>query len=118
MRKQFDAKARYVRFSPPKLRPLANVIRGKDVTYALNFLVTHPVRRALPIAKMLKSAVANAKNLENVDQASLYIKEIKVDQGPTRKYFKPGAMGRTNAYRKRFSHLSITLERITEKKED
>jgi large subunit ribosomal protein L22 len=63
---------------------------------------------------MIESAVANAKYLHNVNAEKLFIKEIRVDQGPIHKYFKPGAMGRANVQRKRFCHMSVILER-TEK---
>ena len=61
---------------------------------------------------MLESAVANAKYLKNVEPASLFVKEIRVDQGSTYKYFKPGAMGRSQAYKRRTSHASVILESV------
>jgi large subunit ribosomal protein L22 len=112
---QFVAKARYVRFSPYKLRPLADVVRGKNVQYALNWLATTKVRRSVPMSKLVESAAANAKNVQNVEASQLFIKEIRIDQGPIYRYFKPGAMGRANVQRKRFSHLSIILEPVVTK---
>src|SRR5947207_1403645 len=106
---QFTAKARYIRFSPYKLRILADVIRGKSVLYALNWLSTCALKRAEPIKKMVESAVANAKNSEDVGLNELSILEIRVDEGPVYKYFKPGAMGRSNKYKRRQSHMSIVL---------
>jgi large subunit ribosomal protein L22 len=114
---QFVAKARYIRFSPYKLRPLTDVVRGKDVVYALNWLATCPVRKAVPIRKMIESAVANAKNHSNIEPSELIIKDIRVDQGPMFRYFKPGAMGRANIYRKRLCHMSVTVEPLN-KNED
>ncbi len=107
---QFVAKARYVSYSPYKLRPVADVIRGKDVTYALQWLSTYRTQRARPIQKLIESAVANARHKNNVDSSALMVKEIKIDQGPINKYFKPGAMGRAMIQRKRLSHLSVILE--------
>ena len=107
---KFTVKANQLRYSPYKLRLLADVIRGKDVVYALNWLSTCKMQRALPIEKALKSAVANAKNLQNIEADSLLINEIRVDQGPMFRYFKPGAMGRANPQTKRLSHLSIILK--------
>jgi large subunit ribosomal protein L22 len=107
---EFAAKARYLRFSPYKLRPLADVVRGKNVVYALNWLATCPVRKAVPIRKVIESAVANAKSLQNLEASELIIKDIRVDQGPMFRYFKPGAMGRANIYRKRLSHMSVIVE--------
>ncbi len=114
---QFDAKARFIRCSPYKLRPLIDVIRGKKVSYALHWLATCSVKRATPIKKMLESAVANAKSLQNIDSTNLTIKEIRVDEGPSFRYDKPGEMGRSNIYKKRSSHLKVSLEPIA-KKED
>lgn len=116
-RTQFVAKARYVRCSPSKLRPLAAVIRGKNVDYALNWLATCALERAVPLRKTVQSAAANAKNLDNLETQGLRVKEIRIDQGPTVRYFKPGAMGRANPQRKRFSHVSVVLE-STIKQED
>ncbi len=107
---QFVAKARYVKYSPYKLRPIVDVIRGKGVGYALNWLATYQTRRTEPIKKVLESAVANAKNVSNVDIRDLAIKEIRVDQGPIFRYYKPGAMGRAMVQRKRQSHISVILE--------
>lgn len=112
---QFVAKAKYIKYSPYKLRPLVDVIRGKNVAYALNWLTTYGTKRSTPIKKVLESAIANAKNLNQVDAKELAVKEIRVDQGPIRKYFKPGAMGRASVQRKRQSHISIILESKSEK---
>lgn len=64
---------------------------------------------------MVASAAANAKHLNNIDASDLFIKEIRVDQGPMFRYFKAGAMGRSNIYRKRFCHMHVVLEQTTEK---
>ena len=76
---QFKAIARYIHFSPYKLRPLADVIRGKNVKYALDWLSTYPVKKAVPVHKALASAAANAKQLNNVDASALVIKDIRID---------------------------------------
>lgn len=109
---QFVAKAKYIQCSPYKLRPIADVVRGKNITYALSWLATYRNRRVEPMQKVIESAVANAKNLGATNGGSLIIKEIRVDQGPIRKYFKPGAMGRAVIQRTRSSHLSVILESI------
>lgn len=112
---QFVSKARYVRHSPYKLRPLADIVRGKNVQYALNWLATTRVRKSVPMTKLVQSAAANAKSLKNMEAKELFIKEIRIDQGPIYRYFKPGAQGRANVQRKRFSHLSIVLEPLVKK---
>jgi large subunit ribosomal protein L22 len=107
---RFRAIAKYIHYSPYKLRPLVDVIRGKNAQYALNWLSTYSVQKAKPLEKVLKSAVANAKNKSNISAENLIIKDFRVDQGPIFKYFKPGAMGRPTVLRKRFCHLNVTLE--------
>jgi large subunit ribosomal protein L22 len=111
---QFSAKAKFVRYSPYKLRPLADVIRGKNAQDALYWLETYQTRRSVPLKKMLVSAVANAKDRENVPANELKIKDLRVDEGPIIRYYKPGAMGRANIQRKRQCHLSVILERIND----
>jgi large subunit ribosomal protein L22 len=113
---QFIAKARYVWYSPYKLRPLADVIRNKDVEYALSWLTTYRTKRSKPIKKALESAVANAQHTKQIQPGSLRIKDIRVDQGPMHRYVKPGAMGRAMVHRKRLCHISVILE--TNAKED
>ena len=110
-RSEFGAIAKFVRYSPYKLRPIADVVRGKDVVYALNWLNTYKTQRSEPIIKTLQSAVANAKNLEDIELSALIVKEIRVDQGPIRKYFKPGAQGRAKPQRKRLCHISVTVQK-------
>lgn len=114
---KYVAHARYVHYSPYKLRPFADVIRGKNVVYALNWLTTYASQRVKPVRKVLESAVANAKHLNNVSAEQLIVKEVRVDQGPVFRYFKPGAMGRANVLRRRFSHISIILESVRSQKE-
>lgn len=115
---QFEAKARYLRVSPYKLRPLAEVVRGKSVAYALNWLSTCSLlKRAVPVKKLIESASANARSLQNVEPSQLIIKSFLVDEGPIFRYFKPGAMGRANIQRKRLSHMKIVLETISNTKD-
>lgn len=109
---QFCAKARFIKYSPYKLRPLADVIRGKNAQFALNWLATHASQRTEPVAKVLKSAVANAIQQGKCESTQLVIKDLRVDQGPMFRYFKPGAMGRSTILRKRFSHISVVVEPV------
>ncbi len=114
---EFVSLAKYLRFSPTKLRPIADVVRGKPIPFVLGWLSTYATKRVAPIKKVIESAVANAKNKENIELENLRIKEIRVDEGPMSKYFKPGAMGRSNVYRKRTSHVRVILEPIGKLKE-
>ncbi len=107
------AVSKYVRISPYKLRPIVDVIRGYPVDKALAWLQANALRKIVPIKKTLLSAYANGKNVlsAEVPMNQFFIKEVKVDQGPVIKYFKPGAQGRANPQRKRLSHILIVLER-------
>ena len=112
---QFVAKAFHIRISPYKLRSLADVVRGKNVEYALHWLATYPVQKAQPVRKVIESAAGNAKHLKGLESSSLVISEIKVDEGPMVRYFRPGAMGRSNAQKKRLSHISVIVKSIKSK---
>ena len=73
---QFLAKAVMCRYSPYKLRPVADVIRGKNAAYALHWLATYKTKRAVPIKKVIESAVANAKHLKNIKPEHLLLKKF------------------------------------------
>ena len=107
----FKASAKFVKRSPFKLRPIADVIRGKNAAYALGWLQVYGDAKSLPIKKLLESAIANAQNLQSeITTDDLVISEIRVDQGPAYRYFKPSAMGRSSVNRKRLSHITIVLK--------
>lgn len=114
---KFVAHARHIRFSPEKMRPLVDCIRGKKVSYAIDWLTTCAVQRALPIKKMIQSAAGNAKDLQGVDINSLFIKIIHVDRAKKIRYFKPGAMGRSNPQCKNLCHMSVILESFAVKED-
>jgi large subunit ribosomal protein L22 len=104
--------ARFVRYSPYKLRPIADVVRGKAVDDALNWLAVHVNKRVVPVKKVIESAAANAKQLDNCQVSELLIKDIRIDEGPFYRYFKPGAMGRAQTQRRRLSHVQVILEKV------
>lgn len=109
---QAQAISKYVRISPYKLRPYADVIRGSTVGKAYAWLKTCANRRTEPILKTVMSAAANARNKNNTGMIvdDLRITEIRIDQGPIIRYFKPGAMGRGVVQRKRLSHIKVVVE--------
>jgi large subunit ribosomal protein L22 len=111
---QARALSKYIRISPYKLRPYADVIRGYSVEKAYAWLKTCTVRRAQPILKTLVSAYSNAraKNPEIDSMANFVVREIRIDQGPIVRYFKPAAMGRAAPQRKRMSHVLIIVDKI------
>ena len=106
---QFVAKTKCVWYSPYKLRPLADVIRGKDASYAMNWLALYKTKRSIPMRKTLASAIANALDIKGIAQSELFVKEVRVDQGPIRYYFKPGAMGRAMNQRSRQCHITVIV---------
>ncbi|MDP3725891.1 MAG: 50S ribosomal protein L22 [bacterium] len=100
------------RQSPRKVRLVADLIRLKDVKTARSLLATVPKRAALPVQKLLDSAVANAKQNNNSEE-NLFVKEVRVDAGPVLKRMMPRARGSAYEIRKRTSRISIVLgERV------
>jgi ribosomal protein L22 len=103
------AHAKYVRTSARKARLVADHVRGKSVVEARAILAHTPRAVAEDWEKLLKSAVANAEHNHELLEDDLHILSITADEGPTLKRFRPRAMGRASAIRKRTSHLSIAL---------
>lgn len=104
------AESHSVRISSRKVRLVADVIRNKSVAQALNALAIIKKRGAAPLYKTLKSAIANAINNAKLKEESLVIKSIEVDQGPFLKRQRASTRGRAHPYKKRSSHIKITLE--------
>ena len=103
------AQAKYVRTSARKARLVCDHIRGKSVMEARAILAHTPRHVAQDWQKLLESAVANAEHNHELIGEELRINSVTADEGPTLKRFRPRAMGRASAIRKRTSHLSITL---------
>lgn len=100
--------------SPRKMRLVADTIRGVEVFKALNILKFTRTHAAVPMEKLLRSAIDNwqAKNSgEDVAQANLVVKNISVDGGRTLKRISPAPQGRAHRIRKRSNHVTITLEK-------
>lgn len=106
------ASARFLKVSPRKARVVADLVRGKDVGEAIRTLSFVKRSAAVPLKKVLESAVANAKQADSaVDVDALYIKELQVDMGPTRhmRRWRPRAMGRATRIVKGTSHIKVVL---------
>jgi large subunit ribosomal protein L22 len=103
------AVARYLRMSPQKARLVVDLIRGKKVDDALATLALCPKKPARLVAKVLRSAVANAVQAYKVDVDDLFVKRVLVDGGPMLKRWRPRAMGRATRIRKRMSHVTVVL---------
>jgi large subunit ribosomal protein L22 len=102
--------AKFVRISPRKAGQVADLVRGKNANEALAILKYTPKAAAPMVAKVIKSAMANAENNYNMDVDKLYVAEIYANQGPTMKRFMPRAMGRATTIRKRTSHIGVVLK--------
>ncbi|MCX7634959.1 MAG: 50S ribosomal protein L22 [Syntrophales bacterium] len=106
------AVAKYVRVSPQKARLVVDLIRGKKVGEAQKVLTFNRKYSASIVAKVLKSALANARQNPNIDEKVLYVKEAYVDQGPSLKRWRARAQGRAAAIKKRMSHITVVLDEL------
>src|SRR5690242_4282377 len=98
-----QAHLRHLRMAPRKVSLVVALVRGKPVGEALNVLKFTRKAAALPVAKLIKSAVANATDLSKgqVDIDALVVKTISVDQGTTARRYMPRAMGRATRINKK-----------------
>ena len=99
-----------VQVSPRKIRLVADAVRSKSATDAIAILSLVRKRGSDPIMKVLKSAVANAVHNAKLSESNLMIKQIEVSEGTSLKRFHASTRGRTHPYKKRTSHIRITLE--------
>lgn len=106
-----EAKAilRFIRVAPRKARLVVDLIRGRQVADAFNILKFTPRSASRVVEKVLKSAVANAENLEIGDPDVLWVTRVYVDGGPVLKRFNARSMGRANPIKKRTSHITVVV---------
>ena len=102
--------ARYIGVSPRKARLVGEAVRGKKVEEALAILRLSPTPTARVIAKVIKSAAANAENNFQMLPSELRGVDIRIDQGATLKRARPQARGRISPILKRSSHIAVTVE--------
>jgi large subunit ribosomal protein L22 len=103
------SETKHIRMSPQKVRLVIDLIRGKDVSAAQAILENTNKRAGEYIAKILKSAIANAK-VKGFNTQQLYISKIICNVGPSWKRFKAAAFGRATAILRRTSHIKIELD--------
>lgn len=115
MQTKVKATAKYVRVSPSKVRQVARLIVGKPVLEAERILLFADKGAAGPLLKVLRSAVANAENNDDLDPDELVVSGAHVDEGPTLKRFQPRALGRAYRIRKRTSHITVVVSPAEEK---
>ena len=104
------AEANYIRMSPRKVIPVTEAIKSLSPLVALEKLALMPKRAAKPVAKVIKSAIANATNNSKLSADILRIKSIVVGSGPALKRWRPVSRGRAHPYKKRMSHIKVVLE--------
>ena len=106
------------RMSPRKVRLVADVVRQKSVVEAVDTLNHLHKKSSEPIRKLIQSAAANAKNLDQVMPDSLFVEKIFVDEGPTMRRFRPRAFGRAFMIRKRSCKVTVVLNTKAKVKHD
>ena len=103
------AKASYVRIAPRKARLIADQVRGKPLEDALTTLRFSSRGAAQDILKLINSAAANAENNHDLVADDLLVSDIRVDEGPTLRRYRPRALGRATRINKRTSHIQVAL---------
>ncbi len=109
------ARAKYVRTSATKVRRVVALIKGRPAQEALDVLRFTPHAAALPVSKVLASAMANAEHTLDVDPDTLVVAAAYVDEGPTLKRIRPRAQGRAYRIRKRTSHITVEVESVPQR---
>ena len=112
------AHLRYFRMAPRKISVVAALVRGMSVSQAISTLQWTRRAAALPVRKLIESAMANATDLSkgSVDVDKLWVKSIHVDQGPTQRRYMPRAMGRATRINKKSSHVHVIVSDESMKK--
>ena len=110
----YKAIHRHARISARKVRPLADMIRGKRVDDALSILKYQPQRGARMLEKLLHSALGNAEDLRAPNVGGLMVTDARVDGGPMFKRIRPVSRGMAYGIQRRMAHISVTLEDFSE----
>lgn len=113
---QVIAKLNNLRIAPRKVRLVVDQVRGKKTDKAQNILSFTQNQSAGIVLKLLRSAIANAKNNFQLDPENLFISKITVDGGPVLKRWMARAKGQTYDIKKRTSHVTVVLSEIVEGK--
>jgi len=106
---EVKAVAKDTGISPRKVRPLVDMVRGKKVDEALTLLRFTPTPTARVVAKVVKSAAANAENNFQMTPSDLRVVNIFTDEARTLKRYRPRARGRANPILKRSSHITVIV---------
>jgi large subunit ribosomal protein L22 len=109
MEQQYTAKISFLRMAPRKVRSVGDLIKGLPVNEAEAQLLMQTRRPSKPLLKLLRSAVANAKNNKVADTQHLFVSSVRVDGGPMLKRMLPRARGSASPIQKKMSHVTIVL---------
>lgn len=107
--KEIKAQLNYLRMAPRKVRLVADAIKGKSANVADTQLKFLEKAAAVPVRKLLRSAMANAKHNFDIASDRLMVKTVRVDKGPTLKRFMPRARGMASSIHKHMSHIILVL---------
>ena len=105
---------RHARLSPYKVREVLDLVRGRPVHEAEDILRFSDRDAAIVVGKVLRSAVANAENNDELDPEELFVSACFADEGTTIKRWRPRARGRATRIRKRTSHITVIVSRMPE----
>jgi len=108
----YQAVHRFARISARKVRPLADLIRGKHADEALDLLRYQPQRGARFLEKVLKSALGNAEDRRAPSVSDLVVVDARVDDGPMFKRIRPRARGMAFTIKKRMSHIRVSVDTL------
>lgn len=106
----YEAVHRFAKIGARKVRPLADLIRGKSADAALDALRFMPQRGARLLEKVLRSALANAEDRRAPNLEKLRVVDVRIDEGPHYKRMRPHARGMADILKKRTSHIKVALE--------
>ena len=104
-----SATARYVRMSPQRGRTIARELSGLEIDQAMATLAFMPNRAASEIAKVVKSAAANAEHNYALDREALRVRSVVVNDGPALRRFRARSRGRVGMFNKRSGHITVTV---------
>ena len=106
---EFKAVHRHSDMSARKIRPFAQLIRGRNAEEALNLLRFYPNKSARLLEAVVKSAMGNAEDRGSRDPLELVVMESRIDGGPMMKRIQPRARGTAYPIKRRYSHIHVTL---------
>ena len=108
----FTAIHKFARISPQKVRPLADLVRGKYADEALDILKFQSQRGARMLEKVIRSALGNAEHQQTVGVDDLIVVDARVDEGPMFKRIRPRARGMAFSIKRRMSHIKVSLDSV------